>query len=245
LTKINPSTHHQPHGAPLRHRFWNPVEIGSIEHNSWHSSGWTEEPGWGDPTDIHFTWRGSLGELAVFESVRAGREPEIQAQLRGELAYLLPSGHSRYQVRSHPHLIYGDTVINYPKETWVRELRKLGILENVLVEVPLRNSPPAPWDRVWENLVKARDAFEQGGLSGWTGCVLSVRQALEKWKEIEGRESIPSDPRQRSKRERLTNLRHALHQCTHVWVHDRDECSRDDALLMFSTLSALLAERKP
>lgn len=36
-----------------------------------------------------------------------------------------------------------------------------------------------------------------------------------------------------------------LHECAHVWVHGRDECSRDEALLMLSTLSALLAERKP
>lgn len=221
------------------------MEIGEVEHDSWHSGGWARKPGWADATDIFIAWRGSLTELAMFEKLREGRKPEFQIQLRGELCYLLASEHPRYQVRTHPQLIYGDMVVSYPKETWVRELRKIGVLENVLVEVPLPISPPAPWDRVWQNLITAREAFEQGGSTGWNGCVLAVRQALEKWKDIEGEETGSADPKDRSKPERFNNLRLALHRCTHAWVHDRDQCTRDDALLMLSTLSALLAERKP
>jgi hypothetical protein len=221
------------------------MEVGQILNDSWHSSGWSDTPGWSDPRQIYLTWHGSINELAILEQLREGRNPEFQIQLRGELCYLLTSGHSRYRVRTEPRLIHGDTTIGYPKETWVRELRKIGVLENVLIEVPLPTTPPAPWDSIWQNLMSARAAFEQGGSTGWNGCVLAVRQALEKWRDLEGNEEIPSDPRQRSKRERLDNLRRALHQCTHVWVHDHDECSRDDALLMLSTLSALLAERKP
>jgi len=221
------------------------VDVGRLEHDSWHSAGWSSNGGWSDPSQILLMWRGTLNELAFCEKLREGREPQFQIQLRGELCYLLPSGHPRYQIRTHPQLIYGDTTIRYPKEVWVKELRKIGVLENVLVEVPLPRAPPEPWDRVWENLIEARDAFEHGGSTGWNGCVLGVRQALEKWKDIEGQEQIPSDLRQRSKRERLTNLRHALHNCAHLWIHDQDDCSRDDALLMLSTLAALLAERKP
>jgi hypothetical protein len=68
---------------------------------------------------------------------------------------------------------------------------------------------------------------------------------LEKWRDIEGVNIGPTDPTKRNKAERLNNLRQALHQCTHIWIHKDEESSRDDALLMLSTLSALLAERKP
>src|SRR5205807_2642050 len=95
------------------------------------------------------------------------------------------------------------------------------------------------------NLLAARNHFAQGGTTGWSGTILAVRQALEKWRAIEPEDAGPADPRARSKRERLNNLRLALHQCTHIWIHKDDECFRDDALLMLSTLSALLAERKP
>ena len=124
-------------------------------------------------------------------------------------------------------------------------LLRLDVAENVFVEIPLPRSPQAPWDEVWANLVAARNHFEQGGSTGWTSCVLAIRQALEKWRDIEQPNTGAGDPKNRSKRERLNNLRLALHQCTHVWIHKDDEASRDDAVLMLSTLSALLAERKP
>lgn len=171
--------------------------------------------------------------------------PVFKIQFYGELCYLLKTDTLRYSVRTHPQNIYGDTEFSYPKEIWLTKLQQLGVLENVLVEVPLRSSPPAPWNDVWENLVAARKHFEQGGSTGWNACVLSVRQALETWRDIEGNVTGSADATKRSKRERLNNLRLALHQCTHVWIHNDEECTRDDALLMLSTLSALLAERQP
>lgn len=221
------------------------VEIGRIEDKSWHSTGWAKKPGMGSPSDVRMTWMGTFAELAVFEKLREGRPPELQLQLWGELCYLLPSEHPRYQICTAPQLIHGSTIIKYPKEIWVDKLRSLGVLENVLVEIPLPASPPAPWDEVWANLVSARNHFEQGGSTGWSSCILAVRQALEKWRDIEQPQTGPPDPTKRSKRERLNNLRQALHQCTHVWIHRDEEATRDDALLMLSTLSALLAERKP
>lgn len=38
---------------------------------------------------------------------------------------------------------------NWPREVWIDLVRKLGIAENVLVEVPLPTSPPEPWSGVW------------------------------------------------------------------------------------------------
>ncbi len=226
------------------------VELGRIVLDREITTGWTED-GTGESTNqAYMDWRGTFEELAVYEKIREGRSPRFKVNLEGDLRYLIKINHPRYRIRSEPNNVrfgYSNTAeFNYAAEGWVKKvLHGLGVLENVLVEIPLPKSPPAPWDEVWQALVRARSAFEQGGSAGFKGCVIGVRLALEKWRDIEA-PNTGSDPRNRSKRERLDNLRLALHQCTHVWVHGSDaDCSRDDALLMLSTLSALLAERKP
>ena len=227
------------------------VELGHVSIDREISTGWTED-GVGERKDqAYLNWRGSFEELAAFEKIREGRSPRFKINLEGKLRYLIKINHPRYRIRSEPRNIrfeYSNMAeFGYAAEGWVeRVLHGLGISENVLVEIPVPNSPPAPWDEVWQALVRARTSFKQGGSTGWQGCVLGVRLALEKWRDIEPPNTGPTDPKLRSKRERLDALRQSLHQCTHVWVHaGNDECSRDDALLMLSTFSALLAERKP
>jgi hypothetical protein len=227
------------------------VELGRIELDREITTGWTKDGSGENTNQAYMDWRGTFEELAVFEKIREGRSPRFKVNLKGELRYLLNINHPRYKIRSEPDDIRFDYTsmreFGYAAEGWVeRVLHGLGVSENVLVEIPLPNSPPAPWDEVWQSLVRARNSFKQGGSTGWQGCVVAVRLALEKWRDIEKPNTGPTDPKQRSKRERLDALRLSLHQCTHIWVHGSDdECSRDDALLMLSTLSALLAERKP
>ncbi len=130
---------------------------------------------------------------------------------------------------------------------------RLGTAENVLVEIPLPGSPSLDWDEVWKALIDARNAFEQGGSTGWKGCVTSVRLALERWQQIEKEDMGPGwkapsmqERKDRTKKQRTDNLRWHLYQCAHLGAHSSaDEWTRDDALLLLSTLSALLAERKP
>lgn len=132
-------------------------------------------------------------------------------------------------------------------------LRKLGIAENVLFEIPLPRSPLGSWDEVWRALVEARDTFEHGGSTGWKGCVTAVRQALKKWQEIEKEDMglgwkapTPQERDTRNKVQRIDNLRWHLLQLAHYGPHSyADEWSRDDALLMLAGLSTLLAVRKP
>lgn len=125
-------------------------------------------------------------------------------------------------------------------------LRKLGVAENVLLEIPLPTSPPAPWDEVWNALTEARDTFEHGGSTGWKGCVTAVRLALDKWRQIEEEDLGPTDKQARTKLQRFENLRWNLLQYAHYGPHSRaDEWTRDDALLMLAALSTLLAVRKP
>lgn len=227
------------------------LELGHIAVDREVTTGWTEDGSGENTNQAYMDWRGTFEELAVFEKIREGRSPRFKVHLKGELRHLLQINHPRYKIRSEPDDIrFGNsniTEFGFAAEGWAeRVLHGLGISENVLVEIPLPTSPPAPWDEVWQSLVRARNSFKQGGSTGWQGCVVAVRLALEKWRDIEKPNTGPTDPKLRSKRERLDALRLSLHQCTHIWVHGSDdECSRDDALLMLSTLSALLAERKP
>jgi hypothetical protein len=225
------------------------VEVGVVKAEDEISGFWSDD-GRGD-ADRSFSlhWRGSFSELAAFEKLRAGRAPQFQLWLRGELAYIYKLDGVARLIRSQPESLRtpsGSVTFGYPAETWVRALRDISVAENVIVEIPLPSSPPAPWDEVWQFLVKARESFERGGSTGWEGCVVAVRQALERWEKIEAPQVGPPVPKQRSKAQRIDNLRVALHSCTHVWVHGQSpQCSRDEAVLMLSTLSALLAERNP
>lgn len=97
---------------------------------------------------------------------------------------------------------------------------------------------------VWEGLRNARIAFEQGESTGWKGCVMGVRLALENWQKIEPEDLSQNEKTKRTKRQRLDHLRWSLLQIGHFLSHNgAEECSRDDALLLLSTLSRLLAER--
>jgi hypothetical protein len=227
----------------------SPVEIGSVTASDELEGHWSEDGSGSVDRDIYLRWAGSLSELAALEKLRAGRAPRFSVGLRGDTmhAYIFNRGGPRF--RSAPErlrLPSGAVSFAYPAETWVKALRSVGAAENVVVEIPLPPAPPAPWDEVWQFLVKARDSFERGGSTGWEGCVVGVRQALEKWRDIEAPQIGPTDPTQRTKAERIDNLRAALHSCTHVWIHGQAaDCTRDDAVLMLTTLSALLAERNP
>ncbi|MEK6304446.1 MAG: hypothetical protein AABO41_27470 [Acidobacteriota bacterium] len=230
----------------------SPLEVGCIEAETDYTSSESSEPNTLVPRETHFWWRGTFAELATVEKLRAEKPPEFQVDLWGQLSYLLPSNNS-YQIRTAPHQVYGQTVISYSKEVWVDRLRRIGVMENVLIEIPLPPCPSPDWEEIWNALVEARNFFEQGGSTGWKGCVAAVRLALEKWQKIEPEKHgagwkapTMAERESRTWQERVDNLRWDLLQCAHKAPHSSAaEWSRDDALLMLSTLSALLAERKP
>jgi hypothetical protein len=164
--------------------------------------------------------------------------------------------YGRFNVFTEPQSVHSRTAyieVSYPREVWIKMIRNLGVAENVLVEMPMPTSPSGDWDAVWNALVDARNAFEKGGTTGWQACVTSVRRALENWQQVEKEDQGPgwkapslSEREERTKRQRLDALRWHLMQLAHLGPHSAaEEWSRDDALLMLSTLSALLAERKP
>ena len=158
------------------------VEIGRI------SARWFHSGAYGDgeyERDYQLTWIGSLEELAAYEKLRAGGSPRFRLILYAELCYLIESDRPRYRLRSHPQQLYGDVEVVYDRDTWIRVIRNLNVSQNVLVEVPVPQTPATEWDEIWQALIEARTYFEQGGKTGWKGCVGSVRLALEKWQALE------------------------------------------------------------
>lgn len=235
------------------------MEIGRVYSDDWFTaySRQKDEPETIRERDASLTWQGSLTELATFERMREGNVPQIDIDLRGEFCYLLPGAHRYYGVRTEPQRFFlrdgGNVRVSYPREVWNKMLQNLGVAENVLVEVPLPGNPSGDWDPVWRALVDARNYFEQGGSTGWKGCVASVRLALEKWRDVEVEDPGPgfvrpsvADREARTKKQRLDQLRWDLLQMAHQGAHTHTEMwTRDDALLMLAMLSALLAERAP
>lgn len=229
------------------------TEVGRLHSDEWYSCGWSRNPGDEHERSITLSWEGTFADIALLEKIRDGKTPELHIEIRGELCYRLPNLHSHYLVRTEPQMIYGNADVKYPKEDWIQTLRSVGVMENVLVEIPLPSSPPGDWDGVWRALVQARDAFEQGGPTGWKGCVDHVRLALERWRKIEEEDLGPGgvaanrqERENRTKHERYETLRYYLMQCAHLGPHSGSEnWTRDDALLLLSTLSALLAKRNP
>jgi hypothetical protein len=235
------------------------IEVGRAKCESW-STGYVAykgETGGMSESDLSMTWIGSFAELAHLERLRDGGSPKLDIVVQGELCYLINVPTARRRVRTQPQSVfsnYGSITVEYPKEVWVAMLTSIGAAENVLVEIPMPSTPPVPWNEVWKSLAEARQAFEQGGTPGWKACVTAVRVALEQWRRIEpedmgpGWRNTPGNPQDRTKEQRLDNLRYHLHLATHHWVHNPAAmCTRDDALLMLSTFTGLLAEniRRP
>jgi hypothetical protein len=227
------------------------TQVGRLRGDQW-VTGYTHRPqdeSYRSENEIGLVWSGTFADLALVERARDGRPPTLLINLKGEYCFLVPYPNLDHLLRSEPQPLYsnrGQIEVSYPWEAWVEMLRRLGVAENVLVEIPLPGQSADPrWDAVWEALVGARRAFEQGGSSGWQSCVVQVRRALELWRDIEPMNTGSSAVRQRSKLERYNNLRQALYESTHNFIHPQDEATRDDALLLLATLSALLAERKP
>jgi hypothetical protein len=234
------------------------INIGQLRLEEWEEGGvyYPPDNSYQSERTVWPIWTGTFSDLAFFEKMRDGGQPKVSVHLKGELYFLIPDLHPHHAVRSEAHRIYSRMAyveISYPKGAWVDMLRTLGVAENILVEVPLPASPPGDWAEVWNALVEARNYFEQGGTTGWKGCVAATRLALEKWQAIDKEDMGPGwkapgtqERRDRTKKQRIDNLRWHLYQCAHLGPHSSaDGWTRDDALLLLSTLSALLAERKP
>ena len=145
------------------------MDRGIVKDDCWYIGGESES--------AKLVWHGFVSALTKFEKIRDGKSPILKIRLHGEACWLLPNIDKTYLIRSGPYNFSDKVQITYPKEVWIKMLRGLQVAENILVEIPLPNSPSAPWDEVWKALLEARDAFEQGGTTGWKTCGAAVRRA--------------------------------------------------------------------
>lgn len=225
----------------------NALIVGRARHYGW-LTGATPQ----SSVDTALTWADSLAALVGYERFRNSSRPRFGLRVLAELCYLVPTAGGR-RVRTEPQQVYGDVEVAYPTELWLRMLRTIGVSQSLLLEVPLPSSPPQPWDAVWRAIGEATTSFERGGETGWKGCISAVRLALDRWRDIEPEDMGPGwkrpggdDLRERTTRQRLDNIRWHLREYTHLAPHsDAEEFTRDDALLMLSTLSSLLTIRRP
>jgi hypothetical protein len=201
---------------------------------------------------IGFTWDWPISALAVYEQIRNGREASFQVRVSGDIRFVL-AGQPGREPCSIASTFHEQGDVRYSKEVWTNTMRQLNLLDAVLVEIPFPSDPPNGWEPIWQALRDARNSFDAGGATGWKNCVASVRHALEEWQGLEKEDQGPgwqrpatADLQRRTKEQRIDNIRWHLIQVAHYAAHTKaDEWTRHDALLALSTLSALIAVRKP
>jgi hypothetical protein len=122
-----------------------------------------------------------------------------------------------------------------------------------IVEIPARKDLPPAWNEISKALDEAKRHLSLGGDDGWKACVVAVRLALEKWQDLEKEDIGPgwvapkmADRELRTKANRVDAIRWHLLQLAHLSPHSAAEnWTRKDAVLAFTALAALLAERDP
>lgn len=137
--------------------------------------------------------------------------------------------------------------VEYSAEVWARTLRAVGFSDIVMVQIPLPANPPSGWEEVWSEISNAKAALERGGTTAYRDAAVAVRRALEEWRKLESERIAHSKQlKDRSKLERLDDLRLHLKNYADLPAHSGIEnWSRDDVVLMVSTLAGLLALRNP
>lgn len=205
------------------------------------------------PRQGYLRWIGGMGDLKIFSDLFDIHGTTVMLGVRGECRLCIEANPDR---RFYSHIsiakpIDGTFALNYPRETWIKILRDLGVADIVVVEVPIPNSASPQWEPVFNALQEARTYYEQGAATGWSACAGRVRFALEQWQKIE-KESMgpgwqsPTVPQReaRTPKERIDNLRWHLLQIAHQAPHTSiDSRNREEAGLLLTTLSSLLALR--
>lgn len=121
----------------------NEMDLGIVKDDWWYIGGESES--------AKLVWHGLVSALTKFEKIRDGKSPILKIRLHGEACWLLPNIDKTYLIRSGPYNFSDKVQITYPKEVWIKMLRGLQVAENILVEIPLPNSPPAPMGRGMES----------------------------------------------------------------------------------------------
>jgi hypothetical protein len=196
-------------------------------------------------------WKGTLGALADYERIRNGRPVALQVRFVGQVHLLSFTQNQPLRLDLAPFAFHGQEQLAIATEGWAMVLRELGVIDVVLIHIPLTNGATEPMIPVWTALQSARDDFTAGGAAGWRGCGIHIRQALTHWETAEKLDLGKgiTDKRMLTKDQRLDNLRFHLREFTHIAGHPdpavAGHWTRDDALLALSTACALINAKKP
>lgn len=201
---------------------------------------------------LALAWYGTDEILQIIDKRRNGGPAKLWIKCTGEIC-VVPSDPSQNVLRSSPEQFHRDFKVEYSADAWTSLMENVATVGAVLVEVPVRNDLPPAWDSIYTALKEAKRHIARGGDDGWKACVATVRTALEEWRKIETEDQgpgwhapTPTDRAARSKAQRRDGLRWHLLQYAHLAHHSpSDHWERNDAILAFATLSALLAERDP
>jgi hypothetical protein len=84
-------------------------------------------------------WNGHIGNLALFEKIREGRNPHICVSVWGDMYYLNEaSDEFPLEIKTRSKTFWLNSTFNISKEIWIERLRRVDLIENVLVEIPSR-----------------------------------------------------------------------------------------------------------
>jgi len=164
---------------------------------------------------VQFSLDLSFGAFALYEKIRAGKEPKFRVQLCGDIRYILVApGGSRTgrEPCSIATRFYESGEVGYSQRVWTKMMRDLNLQDSILVQIPFPSDPPTGWEPIWEGLRDARDSFDAGGSTGWKNAITSVRLALDEWRKIEKEDQGPGwqspktpDLQSRTKDQRIDN----------------------------------------
>jgi hypothetical protein len=201
---------------------------------------------------LSLAWHGADEILQMIDKRRNGGPTKFWISCSGEIC-IVPSDPTRNILRGPPETFHRDFKVEYSADAWTSLMENVATVGAVLVEVPVRNDLPPAWGTIYAALKEARRHVARGGDDGWKACVAAVRTALEEWRKIETEDQgpgwhapTPTDRAARTKAQRRDGLRWHLLQYAHLAHHSpSDHWERNDAILAFATLSALLAGRDP
>lgn len=179
-------------------------------------------------------------KLEAIEDVRLGGDLTLMVSLWARV------------VRNSEFEFVSDTVTHHVnKGVWVETLGQLGYAKRMLLEVPVPDPNDAPQlAETAGHLSKAHQAMTRGDWRETVGCCRDVLESLSvalgegKYTDPD-MASIFENSRNKNKDERLRAIRQALMVFTHPARHADEvsaaiEWDRTDAVVMVSTLSALL-----
>jgi hypothetical protein len=201
---------------------------------------------------LSLAWYGTDETLQMIDKRRNGGAVKLWIKCTGETC-AVPTDPLRNVSRGRPESFHRDFHVEYAADAWTSLMENVAAVGAVLVEVPLRNDLPPAWGPIYTALKEAKRHIARGGDDGWKACVAAVRTALDEWHNLEAEDQgagwtapTRTQKESRTKGQRADALRWHLLQFAHLAHHSpSDHWERNDAILAFATLCALLAERDP